>query len=122
MITRSEITEEQARKAMSEGEFGEDIRQASDHVAVVLTQGWCPQWAALKHTLKSLDGGLEGVDLHVFELVYDRVPYSAEFMSFKEKTFQNFEIPYVRYYSKGELIDESNWVSKKRFLAKLGLK
>lgn len=116
MIVRSRITEPQARQAIADGEFGEDIRLASKNVAVVLTQGWCPQWADLKQTLAALEkDGIE-IELSVFELVYDLEPYSADFMSFKEKVFGNYQIPYVRYYQDGQLTDESNWVSRKKFL------
>ena len=123
VIVRNEITETQAKSAISQGEFGEDIRLAADRVAVVLTQGWCPQWSDLKRTLSSLekDPALDGAKPQVFELVYNKVAYSAEFMAFKENTFNNYEIPYVRYYKNGELVDESNWVSKKGFLARLGI-
>ena len=116
MIARMQIIESQARKAIAEGEFGDDIRLASPNVAVVLTQGWCPQWADLNRTLTTLESdGLE-IELSVFELVYDLEPYSAEFMSFKEKVFGNYQIPYVRYYQDGRLTDESNWVSRKNLL------
>lgn len=123
MIKRNEITEAQARAAMSTGEFEEDVRMSAKHVVVVLTQGWCPQWTHLDRTLSSLekDPDMENTDLHVYQLVYDKVSYSAEFMSFKEQTFKNYEIPYVRYYKDGELIGVSNWVRQKTFLEKLGI-
>ena len=116
MVVRKEISDDQARRAIAEEEFGDDIRHAGENVAVVLTQGWCPQWSDLKRTLQSLEEEELDIDLTVFELVYDLVPYAADFMSFKEKVFGNYEIPYVRYYRNGELIGESNWISRKKFL------
>ena len=107
--------------AITEGEFGEDIRLSAQNVAVVLTQKWCPQWSDLNRTLSSLesDGMPDGSDLFIFELVYDIEPYSTEFMSFKERVFGNYQIPYVRYYQNGSLTAESNWVSRKKFLKKV---
>ncbi|MBT3276259.1 MAG: hypothetical protein HN368_24135 [Spirochaetales bacterium] len=118
MINRIDLTEAQARQAIADNEFGEDVRGSSEHVAVVLTQGWCPQWVMMNGWLKSMQkkNESESLDLDVYVLVYDRVPYSSEFMRFKETTFSNYEIPYVRYYYKGNLIDESNYISKNGFL------
>ncbi len=119
MMNIFEITEAQARQAMAEDEFGEDVRASSPMTAVILTQGWCPQWVMMNGWLKSAgrkdtDDGLE-LDVHI--LVYDRVPYSGEFTRFKEQVFGNNQIPYVRYYKNGTLIDETNYLSKKHFLA-----
>lgn len=118
MITRANISEKQARDAIAGGEFDEDIRKSGKFVAVVLTQDWCPQWSALNGTLNAMEkkGEPEGYDISLYVLVYNRTSYSADFMAFKERVFGNYEIPYVRYYKDGELIGESNWVSKKGFL------
>ncbi|MFP4705759.1 MAG: hypothetical protein ACLFMV_13210 [Spirochaetaceae bacterium] len=47
MTKRTRLTDEQVRYAMQHGEFGEDVRGASENVAVILTQSWCPQWASM---------------------------------------------------------------------------
>ena len=118
MITRTVLSEKQARDAIATGEFDEGIRKSSRFVAVVLTQDWCPQWSTLKNTLNAMEKGGEPAefDIDVYELVYNLSSYSGEFMEFKERVFGNYEIPYVRYYIDGELTGESNWVSKKGFL------
>ena len=37
-------------------------------------------------------------------------------MNLKEKTWGNYSIPYVRYYRDGDLVNESNFVSRRGFL------
>lgn len=121
MTRRATITEEQARYAINHREMPEEVRNASGSVAVVLTQGWCPQWTKMKGYLRELEENGEPADreLTVFELVYDEVPYFDEFRDFKEAIWQNYQIPYVRYYSEGELVDESNYVPRAAFLSRL---
>ena len=120
MIKRREITEEQGRGAIGGGEFGEDIRNSSRCVAVVMTQDWCPQWSTLESALEALqkEKKPDDFDIDVYELVYNLTSYSGEFMAFKEKVFGNSEIPYVRYFIDGKLAAESNWISKDGFLQK----
>ena len=117
MVTRNTLTEEQAKAAIAEKEFPESVRSASDYVAVVLTQGWCPQWVAMKTWLRGMEKkGAPDLDVVTFELVYDKVAYSTEFQRFKETVLGNSLIPYVRYYYRGSLIHESNYVSGDTFL------
>ncbi len=52
---------------------------------------------------------------------YDRESFFEDFMEFKENVFGNRSVPYVRYYRDGELIAESNYISRQGFLSKLGL-
>jgi len=42
-----------------------------------------------------------------------------EFMNFKETTYENREIPYVRYYKDGKYSSCSNYVSLEGFLHRL---
>lgn len=109
-----ELSEEQVRDTIAGGDFTEEIRGADKRVAVVMTQHWCPQWKAMQEWLAELEGESE---LVVFTLIYDNRPYGEEFMNFKEKGFKNEFIPYIRYYNNRELVAESNYVSKKSFLA-----
>lgn len=113
-MTIKELTEEQVRETISEGEFAEEVRGVDKRVAVVMTQHWCPQWKAMNEWLGELEGESE---LTVFTLIYDNRPYGEDFMNFKEKGFKNEFIPYIRYYREKELVAESNYVSKKSFLA-----
>ena len=119
MIERKVISEDQARKAIEAGDFDESITKAGDLVAIVLTQGWCPQWVALNKWLGKAEkkAALDDPDIVVFELIYSGKPYGNEFMQFKEDVLGNDLVPYVRYYRNGELIAESNFVSRDRFFA-----
>jgi hypothetical protein len=118
-MTRLSITEEQAKYAMAHDEFPAEVVTAAEHVAVVCTQGWCPQWQAMERYLEKLAPAGSDERMRLFVLVYDRVPYFDEFRTFKESVWQNVQVPYVRYYSGGLLVGESNYVPKKRFLATL---
>lgn len=120
MLKRAHLSEEQARVAMENGEFGEDVRTADENVAVVLTQGWCPQWASMNVWIGFMKrrGNPRDFDLTVLEFVYDKVDFFAEFMSFKENHWGNYQIPYVRYYRNGELVGESNYTTSKDFFGR----
>jgi hypothetical protein len=54
---------------------------------------------------------------------YDIEPWenldSEAFMTFKEETFGNREIPYVRYYRNGSFSRESNYISLDGFKDRL---
>lgn len=111
-----DLTEEQFHVAVEENEFGSAVVDASERVAVVMTQGWCPQWFPIRSYLQELakDDGEE--DLSVFVVVYDTEPWGADFMRFKEGVFGNYHIPYIRYYRDGTLVSESNFISRAGFL------
>ncbi len=110
------ITREQALSAIACGEFGSDVVASNRKVAVLMTQDWCPQWTAMKKWFYSLDA-----DCDLYELIYNKVACYDEFMTFKESKWGNSFIPYIRYYSGGKLVAESNYVSKEEFLRNLGL-
>jgi hypothetical protein len=116
MIHRRELSREQAAAAMNAGEFDDGVRNASRQVAVVLTQDWCGQWAAMDEYLGELDARHPELELVVFQLEYNRVDYFREFLRFKEEVLGNQLIPYVRYYRDGRLIGQSNFVSERQFL------
>ncbi len=116
MIRRLELTREQAEFAMREGEFDQGVRAASPLVAVVLTQDWCGQWAAMDGYLAEMSGRNPELELTVFLLEYNRVDYFQDFLRFKERVLGNAVIPYVRYYRDGRLTGQSNYVSERQFL------
>jgi hypothetical protein len=117
MIRRRELSREQAEFAMRQGEFDEGVRGASPLVAVVLTQDWCGQWAAMDGYLAEMAGRYPELELTVFQLEYNRVDYFQDFLRFKEQVLANAVIPYVRYYQDGRLVGQSNYVSERQFLA-----
>ncbi len=116
LINRRKITEKQAREAMAKGEFGEEIIASRKHVAIILTQSWCYQWVSLDRSLESLKQKRE-YEIDIYELEYDKVDYFSDFLRFKENTFRNDLIPYVRYYTDGKLVGETNYVSVTDFLS-----
>ncbi len=116
----TKLTETECRAAMSAGEFPEEIRNATPAVAIILTQSWCPQWRFLSTYIKEAEANHPG-ELTIRYLEYDREPFFEEFMDFKESTFRNYEVPYVRYYRSGTLVAETNFISLQGFLDRLGL-
>ena len=104
-----------AQYAIKNNEFPEEIISSNDNVAIILTQSWCPQWFALKHYISKIN--LKNLDVYVF--VYDNSPIFAQFMNFKEQIFNNFEIPYIRYYKRGKFMGDSNYINKTKFLKKV---
>lgn len=114
------LTETEARYAIAHGEFAEEIRNSAPSVAVILTQSWCPQWRFMKAYLPKVDTNLntEG-KVHIYYLEYDLEDWYEEFLFFKENTFQNREVPYVRYYHSGRLTGESNFIADRGFISKL---
>ena len=120
MIERRQISESQARAAIKNGDFAPEITAAGPRVALILTQSWCPQWPAMEKWIRGLqrDGKPADFDIIVYEFVYDRVEFARQFTSFKERVLGNSMIPYVRYYRDGKLIDESNYLGSRDFVAK----
>jgi hypothetical protein len=110
------LEKEECLSAMAAGEFGEELRKASDSVAIVLTQSWCPQWAWMRGYLESLPADPER---KIFWVEYDREDYFEDFMRFKETAFGNDQVPYVRYYRDGDLVSESNYIDQGGFLRRL---
>jgi len=109
----TELTEAQCREAMRAGEFGVDVRSIAARVAVVLTQGWCPQWTMMRGWL---DRVAAEAGAAAFTLEYDRLPFFAEFLAFKEDSLGNRSIPYVRWYRDGVLVAQGNYVSPDVFV------
>ncbi|AEJ20284.1 hypothetical protein [Gracilinema caldarium] len=117
------ITEAEARYAMAHGEFAPELRNSAPAVAIILTQSWCPQWRFMKAYLPQVDASLNADEkagqTHIYYLEYDLEDWYEEFLPFKENTFQNWDVPYVRYYHQGRLTGESNFIADKGFIAAL---
>jgi hypothetical protein len=117
------ITEAEARYAMTHGEFAPELRNSAPLVAIILTQSWCPQWRFMKAYLPEVDAYLNadkaGEQAYIYYLEYDLEDWYEEFLPFKENTFQNWDVPYVRYYRQGRLSGESNFIADRGFIAAL---
>lgn len=107
------LTIEECRSAMAQGDFSPELRGSDPKVAIVLTQSWCPQWIWMTRYLEAVSKA-EGCAIYWIE--YDREAIFDDFMRFKEETFGNRSIPYVRYYRNGVLARESNYIDRAGFL------
>ena len=114
MVRRDKLAEEQAMYAIQHGDFPEELRKSQKNVAVVMTQDWCPQWGAMSTWLDTLKE--DDLQLDIYILLYNRERYFEEFLHFKETSWRNDLVPYVRYYTEGKFVGESNYVSRSEFL------
>lgn len=110
------LTDEDLLEAVSAGEMTEKITKSHERVAVVLTQSWCPQWLMMKIWLNGMKG-----DFKIYWAEYEKMDCYHAFMNFKEKTFGNYQVPYIRFYVNGELTGESNYCNREHFLNQLGV-
>ena len=113
MINKKQISTEQARYAMENSEFGNDIINSKNKVVVVMSQDWCPQWMALKCWIFEVE---TNEDIDVYELEYNKTEYFDEFMNFKENQWKSHNVPYLRFYKDGILIEETNYIDKDHFM------
>ncbi len=119
MIRIHDLPDDAARAAIREGDFPSTIT-SQPHVAVLMTQHWCPAWLMMRSWLKEMANSGEPAarDIDVYVLIYNKVDYFTEFMSYKENSFGNRLVPYVRYYAAGSYLGDSNQLSPDRFLAR----
>ena len=114
------LTEAECRTAIETGDFDAGLI-SGPAAAIILTQSWCPQWAAMKAYLPKVEAALGNVGIYYVE--YDIETWenleNQAFMSFKEDGFKNREIPYVRYYRDGAYSRDSNFISMDGFISRL---
>lgn len=113
MINKHIIQKEQAIYAIENGEFESDLIASKSKVIIILTQDWCPQWTGMKRWIDELE---LDEDIDIYELEYNRVDYFNEFMTFKENHWGNHNVPYLRYYKEGKLVNRTNYISESRFI------
>ncbi|MCX7747954.1 MAG: hypothetical protein N2645_13855 [Clostridia bacterium] len=118
MVNRIVLTKEQAMYALNHGEFDSSVIASKGIVIVIMTQDWCPQWGDMRRWIYNMSVEAE---IDIYELIYNKVDYSREFMRFKETTFKNDQIPYLRYYKDGKLMKETNYVSEQKVRDILGV-
>jgi hypothetical protein len=110
MIKMIELEDNASLQAIGSGEFPQDILDSAPRVIIILTQGWCPDWWAQKMVFKDIE---DKGDLNVYYLEYDKKPFRPEFTSFKETTFRNGLIPYLRFYRDGQFERDSNYSGRR---------
>ena len=114
------LTEAECRAAMETGDFDAAL-VSGPAAAIVLTQSWCPQWTAMKAYLPKVEEELGDVKLYYVEYDIERWENleNEAFMLFKENTYNNRAIPYVRYYRNGVYGRDSNYISVDGFISRL---
>jgi hypothetical protein len=117
-----ELTEAECREAVETGGFNASL-VSGPAAAIILTQSWCPQWAAMKAYLGDIEK--TSPNLNIYYVEYDIAAWNQlenhAFMAFKENSYNNREIPYVRYYRNGSFSRDSNFISAEGFKSRLGL-
>lgn len=116
-INMKTISEDRVRQAMASGEFGDDVTGSAEKVVVIMTQDWCPQWVHMKTWLDNVETA-GTVDIYPVE--YNKEPYFNEFMAFKENTWKNGLVPYLRFYENGRLMKETNYINRIEFADLVG--
>jgi hypothetical protein len=119
------LTEDECRYAVDNGDFAGSLVKGKAAV-IILTQSWCPQWTAVHSYLKEAEkkaAEKTGTGINIYTVEYDIAEWQQlgheDFMTFKEDTFKNREIPYMRYYRDGVFSGDSNYLSLDGFLSKL---
>jgi hypothetical protein len=112
MITRHELNSEDVYTAIRNGEFDKNVISSNNTVVVVMTQDWCPQWKNMKNWIYGLQ---TKDDIDIYEIVYNKADYFQEFMNLKETKWNNHSIPYLRYYTNGNLSNETNYLNMEEF-------
>jgi hypothetical protein len=114
MPTIQTLTMEQLDALVREGDFPESVRLAAPKVVVVMTQDWCPQWHDMAAYLPDFADGAA-----IFTVEYNLLSDFERILKFKEGVFKNWQVPYVRYYRGGSLVQESNWMPRASFSSML---
>lgn len=110
------ISSNDALYAINNGDFPQHVIKASERVAVIMTQDWCSQWQAMSQWLRELTLPDEA---SVFVYIYNLDVHFRSFLALKEGTWKNSLIPYIRFYKNGQLVAETNYLSKEEFIRML---
>ncbi|MCL2520467.1 MAG: hypothetical protein FWE37_05640 [Spirochaetaceae bacterium] len=100
-------------EAMQRGEFNRLITNSQPTVAIVLSQSWCPEWHNMHAYLSKMPSD------NIYYFLYDESEIFNDFQKFKETTFANSVIPYVRFYKNGNFVGDSNYLSVGEFKERL---
>lgn len=108
------LTQDHLDALLRDGDFPESVRMAAAKVVVVMTQDWCSQWRDMAAYLPDFAD-----QAAIFTLEYNRLPEFDRILHFKEHTFKNRQVPYLRYYRGGKLVHEANWMPRAGFASLL---
>ncbi len=113
MINKKLIQKDQAMYAIANGEFENTLVASKSRVIIILTQDWCSQWVDMKGWVYGVEAD---EDIDIYELEYNKVDYFNEFMNFKESQWGNYNVPYLRFYKDGILVNETNYIRENEFV------
>ncbi|URA10699.1 hypothetical protein [Thermospira aquatica] len=115
MLRIHPLPQNEVYHALEHREFSPAI--TSGPSAVVLSQDWCPDWLAMEKWLEAWkDSKRVEQEIDIYIYLYNREPEFVRFLALKENVWNNYLIPYVRYYCGNHLIAESNYVTPEGFL------
>lgn len=117
MVSVKYISESDCLYAVKNREFSAEIINSSADTAVIMSQDWCPQWLQMERYIGELSSDTDK-DIVIYVVLYNKMKCFNEFMSLKEKIWNNSLIPYVRYYHNGEYKGFSNYLWKDAFIEK----
>ena len=70
---------------------------------------------AEKHYTKALDINPD-FDVDIYYLEYNKASYCRAFLGFKENILKNSLVPYLRFYRKGVLTKDTNYINQDKFI------
>ena len=108
-VVVQKISDRDAQYIIDNHDISAEMRGTSRYVACIATQSWCHQWHAVRAYFDS------DRDIAVWYYEYDLSDLFDSFREFKEQTWQNDQVPYIRYYRAGVLVCESNYCMKNEF-------
>jgi hypothetical protein len=108
------LNQTQCQETISNREVPTDVTTSNSKVAVIFTQSWCVDWIIMRRYVKKLDIP----DVSVYYIEYDKETFYEKMRQFKETVFNNWSVPYVRYFRDGRLVGTSNLLYLKRTFLK----
>ena len=115
MLTFKKIDDKEMQNIIDTKEVSDNIKNASENVLAIFTQDWCGDWKGLERELKANEEK-SPVDITIFICLYNESPLYESFMNFKENTWNNELIPYLRYYKKCKLLKDGNHLPFQRLI------
>jgi hypothetical protein len=104
------LDQDQCMEILSTGDIPAEVSGGNEKVAVIFTQSWCVDWLIMRSYARKIDNR----DVSVYYVEYDKEPFYEEMRRFKETVYNNWSIPYVRYYRDGRLVGTTNLIFSKR--------
>ena len=115
MLTFKTIDDKEMQHIMDTKEVSDDIKKSSENVLAIFTQDWCGDWKGLQRELNANKDN-SNIDIAIFICMYNESPLYEPFMNFKETVWNNYLIPYLRYYKNGSFVKDTNHLPFQRLI------